>query len=54
MSDALPECKQCDFEHPVQPQRFEWRCPNCGRDYTLEYIMWHRNEEKLAKEKCHE
>lgn len=42
------ECKFCDFEHPVHKGRARWHCPNCDRDYSLEYFIY---QEALMKEK---
>lgn len=36
----MAECKQCDFENAKVVSRAKWCCPNCGRDYSIEYIFW--------------
>lgn len=33
-------CKECDFENPRKVGRAKWCCPDCGRDYSLEYLLW--------------
>lgn len=46
------ECQQCDFDNPTKKGRGYWCCPNCGRDYSVEYVMlWEARleDEKLKK-----
>lgn len=40
--DENVECfGHCDFENPVHKARATWCCPNCGRDYSLEYLFYY-------------
>lgn len=38
----MPErCKpNCDMDNPVKKGRATWCCPDCGRDYSLEYVLY--------------
>lgn len=33
-------CEVCDFENAKRVSRAKWCCPDCGRDYSLEYLLW--------------
>jgi transposase-like protein len=33
-------CVVCDFENAKIVGRADYRCPKCGRDFTLEYLFW--------------
>jgi ribosomal protein L37AE/L43A len=33
------ECKRCDYDNPIYKHKAIWYCPNCKRDYSLEYIL---------------
>lgn len=37
--DAIA-CQVCDFENAKLVSRAKWCCPNCGRDFSLEYFFW--------------
>lgn len=34
------ECEACDFENAKRVGRAKFCCPNCGRDFSLEYLLW--------------
>ena len=40
------ECKMCDYDNPVRKWRWHWCCPNCDRDYSLEYLLLKTKEWK--------
>lgn len=53
VSEQVKECKFCDFEHAVTKGRARWHCPNCDRDYSLEYVFYReavQKDELLDKE----
>lgn len=33
-------CQVCDFENARLVSRAKWCCPTCGRDFSLEYLLW--------------
>lgn len=40
MTEQKKECKVCDYENAVCASRAKWVCPNCKRDFSLEYVIW--------------
>lgn len=49
----IPECEVCDFENALRRGRATWVCPDCGRDFSLEYLFWleaTHPEEAVSKE----
>ena len=34
------KCVVCDFKNARLVSRAKWCCPNCGRDFSLEYLFW--------------
>ena len=30
----------CDFENAIVVGRATWLCPNCNRDFSIEYLYW--------------
>ena len=46
----MSECKpNCDFENPVMRGRATWLCAKCGRDFSLEYLLWYQADQKVTK-----
>jgi transposase-like protein len=42
----LEKCTPCcDFDNPVHAGRAKWLCPDCNRDYSLEYFLYQEAEE---------
>lgn len=38
----IPECEICDFENALKRGRATWVCPDCGRDFSMEYLFWYQ------------
>jgi ribosomal protein L37AE/L43A len=43
MTIELYDCKpDCDVSKAELVSRAKWVCPKCGRDISLQYLMWHQ------------
>ena len=37
----MTDCKpNCDYSKAVLKGRATWCCAKCGRDFSLEYLLW--------------
>ena len=40
--EYMTECKpNCDYSKAVLKGRATWCCAKCGRDFSLEYLLWY-------------
>ncbi len=45
MSINLYDCKpDCDISKAKNVARATWVCAKCGRDVSLQYLLWHQAE----------